>query len=117
AGLLTGAALGLLLAVSGPGALLGGLTFRVLAAHVALMLGGWVTPMLMGVAYRLVGMFTLSEDALKVRWAWAGLACAAGGAWLLAAALLLGLGAAVATVAAVSLLAGVGLFAAQLSRL
>jgi hypothetical protein len=117
AGLLMGAALGLLLAVSGPGGLLGGLTFRVLAAHVTLMLGGWVTPMLMGVAYRLVGMFTLSEDQIHVPTASAGLALSAGGAWLFAAALLFGLGQVPAIGGATAVLLGLCLFAGQLGRL
>jgi hypothetical protein len=117
AGLLMGAALGVLLALSGPGGLLGGLTFRVLAAHVALMLGGWVTPMLMGVAYRLVGMFTLSEDQIHVPTAWAGLALAIGGAWTFAATLLFGLGHVPAIGAATAVLLGLCLFAGQLARL
>ena len=29
----------------------------------------WVAPLLMGVAYRLVGMFTLTEDRLHASWA------------------------------------------------
>ncbi len=87
-GLATGASLGLLLAFSKSGGLLGGLTLPILAAHATLMLGGWVTPMLMGVAYRLVGMFTLSEDRLHERWAWAALVCVDAGAWSLAAGLL-----------------------------
>lgn len=117
AGLATGAAVGLLLAVSEPGGLLAGLTFRVLAAHVTLMLGAWVTPMLTGTAYRLVGMFTLSEDRLHLPTAWAELALTVGGAWLLAAAILLGLGQAVSLVGAGALALGLVLFAVQLGRL
>lgn len=116
-GLAAAASLGLLLALSKPGGMLGGATFSVLGAHVALMLGGWVAPMLSGVAYRLVGMFTLSEDRLQPGWAWAALAGLAGGAWALAASLLLGLGSPVATLGALGLLAGQALFAAQLLRL
>src|SRR6185437_17171509 len=92
-------------------------TFRVLAAHVALMLGGWVTPMLMGVAYRLVGMFTLSEDQIHVPTAWAGLGLSAGGAWAFAATLLFGLGHVPAVGAATAALLGHCLFAVQLARL
>ncbi|MGI8915187.1 MAG: hypothetical protein ACR2JY_15610, partial [Chloroflexota bacterium] len=117
AGLLMGAVLGLLLALSGPGGLLGRLTFRVLAAHVTLMLGGWVTPMLTGVAYRLVGMFTLSEDQIHGPMAWAELALTAGGAWLLAAAMLFDLGHVLTVGGAAAVLLGLCCFAGQLARL
>jgi hypothetical protein len=117
AGLATAATLGLLLALSKFTGLLGGATFPVLSAHVALMLGGWVSPMLTGVAYRLVGMFTLSEDRLLEDWAAAALALTAGGAWVLAMGLLLGLGRWVQALGGVGLLAGIGVFAVQLLRL
>ena len=67
--LATGASLGLLLALSKHVGFLAGLTLPTLAAHVTLMLGGWVTPLLTGVAYRLVSMFTLTEDRLRSDWA------------------------------------------------
>ncbi|HEV7215213.1 MAG TPA: hypothetical protein VGP33_08800, partial [Chloroflexota bacterium] len=117
AGLLMGAVMGLLLAVSQPGGLLGGLTFRVLAAHITLMLGAWVTPMLTGIAYRLVGMFTLSEDRLHVPTAWAELALTAGGAWLFAAVMLFGLGRVPAVAGAAAVFLGLCLFGGQLVRL
>lgn len=117
AGLAVGTAVGLLLALSQPGGPLGSLGFRTVAAHVTLMLGGWVTPMLMGVAYRLVGMFTLNEDRLHVPMAWTELALTAGGTWLLVTALLFGLGRGTASVGAFALCIGMGLFAAQLVRL
>jgi hypothetical protein len=115
-GLATAASLGLLLAFGKPGAVLGELTLPLLAAHATLMLGGWVTPMLMGVAYRLVGMFTLSEDRLHAGWAWAALACVAAGAWSLALGLL-GAGSLLEQLGAVSVFAGVLLFAVQLAQL
>ncbi len=116
-GLAVATSLGVLLALSKFAGFLGGLTLPILAAHVTLMLGGWVTPMLAGVAYRLVGMFTLSEDRLRPGWAWAALVLASGGSWLLAASLLLGLGPVPAAGGAAALLAGVTLVAAQLVRL
>lgn len=116
-GLSAGAGLGLLLAVSGPSGVLAGLTFRILAAHVTLMLGAWVTPMLTGIAYRLVGMFTLSDDRLHVPTAWAELALTVGGAWLLAVALLLGLDVPIRLLGAAGLALGLSLFAWQLARL
>jgi hypothetical protein len=115
-GLAVAASLGLLLAFSKSGGLLGGLTLPILAAHATLMLAGWVTPTFMGVAYRLVGMFTLSEDRLNERWAWGALVAVSVGAWTLAAAWLW-LIRPLQLVGATSLLVGVVLFGAQLLRL
>jgi hypothetical protein len=115
-GLATAASLGLMLAFSKTGGQLGSLTLPILAAHATLMLGGWVTPMLLGVSYRLVGMFTLSEDRLHEGWAWAALAGVTTGAWTLAAGLLLSLHT-VEVLGAISLLTGMLLFSAQLLRL
>ncbi|HEU5318020.1 MAG TPA: hypothetical protein VFX49_18050 [Chloroflexota bacterium] len=113
-GLAWAAVAGLLLALSKRVGFLEELTYPALAAHATLMLGGWVTPMLMGVSYRLVGMFTLSEDALRWELALAALATTVLGAWTTAAALLTGLGNAVLTAGAVFLFTGQVLFAAQL---
>lgn len=115
--LATGASLGLLLALSKHVGFLAGLTLPILAAHVVLMLGGWVTPLLTGVAYRLVSMFTLTEDRLRSDWATAELWLTAGGAWTLAASLLCGLGPLVGLAGAAALFSGVVLFAGQLVRL
>src|SRR5450755_4045342 len=115
-GLAAAASLGLLLALSKHVGFLGALTLPILAGHAMLMLGAWVAPLLMGVAYRLVGMFTLTEDRLHESWAWAGLACTAGGAWLLAAGLF-AFDRRIELVGALGLLAGVSLFAVQLLRL
>jgi hypothetical protein len=72
--------------------------------------------MLMGVSYRLVGMFSLSEDRLQEGWACAALVCVDGGAWTLAAGLL-GVGRWTEMMGAAGLLAGLALFAAQLLHL
>ncbi|MBI2911282.1 MAG: hypothetical protein HYY05_04010, partial [Chloroflexi bacterium] len=117
ASLMLGATLGMMLAHTGGGGLSGGLLLPALAAHATLMVGGWVTPMLTGVAYRLVGMFTLSEDSLRQDWSRLELGLTVGGAWTLAASLLLGLASSLGLLAAASLLAGIGLFAIQLVRL
>ncbi len=117
ASLALGATLGVMLAHTGGGGLSGGLILPALAAHATLMIGGWVTPMLTGVAYRLVGMFTLSEASLRENWSWLELLLTVGGAWTLAASLLLGLASSLGILGATSLLAGLGLFAAQLGRL
>jgi hypothetical protein len=110
----TGASLGLLLALSKNVGFLSGLTLPTLAAHATLMLGGWVTPLLTGVAYRLVSMFTLTEQRVRDDWATYELCLTAGGAWMLAASLLLGLGRWMSFLGAVALLAGVVLFVGQL---
>ncbi len=87
-GLGGGIVAGLLLALNKGSGFLGSMTLRLLAAHATLMLAGWVMVMLNGVAYRLVGMFTLSEGQLWHRVAWAELVLSAGGAWVLALGLL-----------------------------
>lgn len=115
--LATGATLGLLLALSKQVGFLAGLTLPILAAHATLMLGGWVSPLLTGVAYRLVSMFTLTEDRLRTDLMTAELALTAGGAWTLAASLLLDLGPRVSLAGAAALLVGLALFAVQLARL
>jgi hypothetical protein len=115
--LATGATLGLLLALSKAVGFLAGLTLPILAAHVALMLGGWVSPLLTGVAYRLVSMFTLTEDRLIPALEIAELELTAVGAWTVAASLLLDLGPFVTLGGAVALLAGLLLFAGQIARL
>ena len=115
-GFATAATLGLLLAFSKGDGILGGLTLPILAAHATLMLGGWVTPMLMGVGYRLVGMFTLSEDRLHEHWAWVSLACVGAGSWSLAAGLLVSFRP-VEIAGATVLLIGMIAFIAQLVRL
>ena len=70
---------------------LGGMSAHLLAAHVTLMVAGWVAVLLAGVAYRLVGMFTLAEDALWQPGAWLELVLSTAGAWDLAAVFLFGL--------------------------
>ena len=116
-GLALAASLGLLLALSKHVGFLGAFTLPIMAAHATLMLGEpWVAPLLMGVAYRLVGMFTLTEDRLHASWAWAGLACTGGGAWLLAAGLF-AFDRRIELAGALGLLVGCSLFAAQLLRL
>lgn len=116
-GLGGGIAAGLLLALNRGAGFLGPITLRLLAAHATLMLAGWVAVMLSGVAYRLVGMFTLSEDRLWRRVAWAELACSVAGAWSLAGGLLAGAGRGLLGAGALGIVAGQALFAAQLLHL
>ncbi|MCA9859893.1 MAG: hypothetical protein KC438_09230 [Thermomicrobiales bacterium] len=117
AGLVGGLVVGLLLAVSKGTAALGASIFRILAAHATLMLAAWVVVMLNGVAYRLVGMFTLSEDQLWHRTAWAELFFSAGGAWLLAGGLLADAPRTVLGAGALAILFGQLPFGAQLLHL
>ena len=113
-GLGTGATFGLLLALSKHTGFLAGLTLPILASHVVLMVGAWVTPLLTGVAYRLVSMFTITEDRRRPGWEAAELVLVVVGAWGLAASLLFGFGAAVSLVSATSLLAGLLVFSGQI---
>jgi hypothetical protein len=117
AALATGASLGLLLALSKHVGFLAGFTLPTLAAHVTLMLAGWVTPLLTGVAYRLVSMFTMTEDRERPGMERAELALTVVGAWTLATSLLLGLGPIAAFAGAGTLLGGVALFAVQIVHL
>jgi hypothetical protein len=116
-GLGGGIVAGLLLALNKGSGFLGPITFRLLAAHATLMLGGWVMVMLNGVAYRLVGMFTLSEDRLWQRVAWAELVLSSGGAWLLAGGLLTAAGRGLLAAGALAILAGQALLGIQLLHL
>ena len=115
--LVGGVVLGVALAFNEGMGFLGGLTFRLLAAHVTLMLAGWVAVLLAGVAYRLVGMFTLAEDALDRRSAWLSLGLSSGGAWVLAASLALDAGRTASVAGAALIAAGQLGFAGQLARL
>lgn len=112
-GLLGGLTLGFLLALSKGGAFLGSLTLQFIGSHATLMVAGWVLVMLNGVAYRLIGMFTLTEDQIRPRLAWTSLLLTAPGAWLLALALLFELGRETALVGALLLIGGQSLFGSQ----
>jgi len=119
AALSVAATLGLLLACNKSGDLsLGGAHFPTLAAHIALMVVGWVSVMIAGVGSKLVPMFTLTEDLLDHRLAGLQLTLLAGGGAGLALAW--GLPAWVPFLAlpgALAIAAGAILFAAQVLRL
>ena len=91
--------------------------FAILAAHILLMLGGWVTPLLTGVAYRLIGMFTLAEDAFVEPLAWAELTLTAIGSWLLTCCVLFTLPSPLMILAALMLFSGLILFTLQILHL
>lgn len=114
--LAVGVALGATLAFNKGGGFLGAHGLGVLAAHATLMVAGWIGLMLAGVSYRLVGMFTLSEDALWIPGAWAELGLVAGGSALTAAGVACGVPGA-ARLGAALLLAGALLYAALLARM
>ncbi len=59
-----GFVLGWLLALTNVNGLLGGQLLPVLAAHIIVMMVGWVSLTLLGVGYKLIGMFTLAERQL-----------------------------------------------------
>jgi hypothetical protein len=112
-----GMTLGFSLALNKSNGMLGSRLLEVLAAHISLMLGGWVLTTFTGVAYRLIGMFTLSERHFRPELAWAELVLTAGGSWALAIRFALDLPSAVGQLGAASLLAGLGCFMAQIVRL
>ena len=56
-----GFVLGWLLALTNVNGILGGHLLPVLAAHIIVMMVGWVALTLLGVGYKLIGMFTLAE--------------------------------------------------------
>lgn len=56
--------LGWLLALTNVNGALGGQLLPILAAHIIVMIVGWVSLTLIGVGYKLIGMFTLAERAL-----------------------------------------------------
>lgn len=116
-GLAGGMTLGLLLAFNRGMGFLGSMTTGLLAAHIVLMVGGWVNMLLVGVAYRLIGMFTLSEDRLHHRLAQVGLGTMIGGVWLLAATALFSLGTPFMLAGAGLTFAGQVGFAIQLVRM
>ncbi len=112
-----GMTFGVLLAFNKHNGMLGSRLLDILAAHIAMMLVGWVALTFTGVAYRLIGMFTLSESHFRPWLAWAALAGLFGGAWLFALRFLLGWPAWTGQLAALAMLAGFGCFAAQIARL
>ena len=77
------------------------------------MLGGWVALTLFGVAYRLIGMFTLAEQHFNRRLAWAELVLIEGGVWLLVTRFTAHMPGLYAQIAGLMLLAGVCCFVAQ----
>lgn len=112
-----GMTLGVLLAFNKSNGMLGSHLLEALGAHVTVMLAGWVGLTLTGVAYRLIGMFTLAEKHL-IHWlAWMELALVGGGTSLLALRFLLGLPALAGQIGAVAILAGFLAFALQMRRL
>ncbi|MCO5175376.1 MAG: cbb3-type cytochrome c oxidase subunit I [Thermomicrobiales bacterium] len=116
-GLPLGVAAGLLLALNKTTGFLEGRTLSLLAAHATLMILCWITPLLFGVAYRLVGMFTLSEDRLWHRVAWAELGFTLVGGWTLATSFLLFHSRPVFIMASALVLIGQALFFVQLAHM
>ncbi len=117
AGLAGGVLFGLLLALNEATGFLGAHTPRLLAAHITLLFGGWIAVLLSGVAYRLVGMFTLSKAALWTPVAWAGLALTAGGAWWLALGFVFGARHPILLIGVLAMLVGQIQFSSQLLHL
>jgi hypothetical protein len=112
--LLAGVALGVTLAFNRVLGFLGGALFRVLEAHVVLMIGGWIGIMLTGVSYRLISMFTLTEDRLRPSLVRTELALSGLGTVTLALSALFGGSRAGSIGGAAMLLLGLGIWALQL---
>src|SRR5690606_28806195 len=106
---------GVLLAFNKSNGMLGGRLLDLLAAHIALMLVGWVLLTFTGVAYRLIGMFTLSEAHFRPWLAWIELALVTSGLWVLALRLTLGWPAWLGQLGAVLLVAGTVCFGLQIT--
>jgi hypothetical protein len=112
-----GMVLGVMLAFNKGNGFLAGRLLDVLAAHIIVMLVGWVTITYTGVAYRLVGMFTLAEKHVSERQAWMALGLFGGGTTLLALRFMPGLPAMAGWAGAAMILGGGVLFSAQLRRM
>lgn len=117
ASLCGGVVFGVLLAFNEGTGFLGDLNFRLIATHFTLMIAGWIAVLLAGVAYRLAGMFSLSEQQLWWPAAWLELGCSILGAWLLAASFAFLLPVAVRILAAALILSGQLLVLGQLAHL
>ncbi len=87
AGALMGMSMGVVLAFNKSNGVLGDAYLGFLGAHIAFMIGGWVAVTLLGVAYRLICMFTLSEKYFRPWLAWTELALVFAGSWGFATAL------------------------------
>jgi hypothetical protein len=107
--------LGLLLAINSRTGLLGVNYIASLKTHLLLALFGYVSLLIMGVSYKLVGMFTLAEDLLPERLAWAEFGLMMAGLSGLTIAFYLPSWRWLGWLGGIALLAGVGLFAYVLS--
>lgn len=112
-----GMTLGVLLAINKSTGMLGDRLPGLLGAHIVVMLAGWVGLTLTGVAYRLIGMFTLSEKFFIGWLAWTELVLVGGGTVAVALRFAVPLPDWFGQLGALVLLAGFGCFAAQMARL
>jgi hypothetical protein len=117
AGALAGMTLGFLLALNKNNGLLGNGVLDLLAAHIVLMVGGWVALTFAGVAYRLIGMFTLSERHFIAPLAWLEMCLIAIGTWTVALQFALDLPSITGQIGSVLMLAGLICFAIQINHL
>lgn len=117
AGSLMGMSMGVGLAFNKGNGMLGAGLLGFLGAHIAFMLGGWIAIMFMGVSYRLICMFTLSEKYFRPWLAWITLVLVAGGSWVLATALHLEWSTWWLQGSTVAILVGFICFAVQIQRL
>lgn len=112
-----GMLLGLLLAFNKSSGFLGGRLLDILAAHIIVMLVGWVGITFIGVACKLIGMFTLAEKHLSSRVTWLELILTATGTALIAIRFMPGLPPMAGVIGAAMIVGGFSLFASQVARM
>lgn len=116
-GALMGMSMGVVLAFNKGNGVLGEAYIGFLGAHIVFMIGGWVAITLLGVAYRLICMFTLSEKYFRPWLAWTELALVFAGSWGFANALHLEWPRWASQLSLVMLIAGFACFLVQVERL
>ncbi|MCA9833881.1 MAG: hypothetical protein KC435_08055 [Thermomicrobiales bacterium] len=84
-----GFGIGWMLALTNVNGVLGGRMLPILGAHIICMIVGWVVLTLLGVSYKLIGMFTLAERQLNQRRALASGILIASGTLVIVAGILL----------------------------
>ena len=86
----SGFLMGWMLALTNVNGVLGGMLMPILAAHIVCMMVGWIGLTLLGVGYKLIGMFTLAERTLDQHRANVSGALIAGGTLTIVLAILAG---------------------------
>jgi hypothetical protein len=112
-----GMTLGVMLAFNKSSGFLAGRLLDILAAHIIIMLVGWVAITFTGVAYRLIGMFTLAEKHLSHRLSWTELGLVGGGSSLIALRFVFSWPLLIGQAGAAMILVGFVVFTVQIGRM